>query len=121
MKILETEIEFDFYDAEQMEKMESNIDIVKEEIGKIDSKNMKQSQFINEFCTIVEEGFNNIFDDDASRKIFKEKRNFKSCVQAFRDLVKARKYQEKEVSNEIKELQKEIEEMSEEFSVERLK
>lgn len=121
MKVLETEIEFDFYDAEQMEKMESNIDIIKEKINKIDSKNMKQSQFICEFCAIVEEGFNNIFGNSASNKIFKGKRNFKDCVQAFRDLVKARKYQEKEVSSEIKELQKEIEEMSEEFSVERLK
>ena len=121
MELLETEIDFDFYDAEQMGKMERNIDIIKEKINKIDSKDMKQSQFINEFCTIIEEGFNNIFGSDTSKKIFKEKRNFKNCVQAFRDLVKARKYQEKEVDGEIKALQKEIEEMSEEFSVERLK
>lgn len=121
MKVLETEIEFDFYDAEQMEKLETNIDKITKGINKINPEKMKQSQFINKFCSIIEEGFDNIFGEESSKIIFKEKRNFKLCVQAFRDLVKARQEQEKEVDNEIKALQNEIQTISYDYSTERIK
>lgn len=121
MKILETEIDFDFYDAEQMEKLETNMDKITKEINKIKPEKMKQSQFINKFCTIVEEGFDNIFGEGIAKEIFKEKRNFKLCVQAFRNLVKAREEQEREVDNDIKALQKEIQTISYDYSTERIK
>ena len=121
MKVLETEINFDFYDAEQMEKLEVNIDKIKKEINKINPEKMKQSQFINKFCSIIEEGFDSIFGEGSSKDIFKEKRNFKLCVQAFRDLVKARENQEKELVRDIQGLQKEIQNMSYNFSTERIK
>lgn len=121
MKVLETEIDFDFYDAEQMERFDIGSDEIVTGINSIKSKNMKQSEFINEFCTIIENGFDKIFGKDTSKKIFKGKRNFKDCVQAFRDLVKARKQQEKEVDNEIKALQNEIQSISFDYSIERIK
>ena len=121
MKVLETEIDFDFYDAEQMKKLEANIDKINKEVNKIKVDKMKQSQFINKFCTIIENGFDNIFGEGTSKEIFKEKRNFKLCVQAFRDLVKARQEQEKEVDNEIKALQNEIQTISYDYSTERIK
>lgn len=121
MKVLETEIDFDFYDAEQMEKLETNIDKITKGINKIKPEKMKQSQFINKFCAIVEDGFDNIFGAGVSKEIFKEKRNFKLCVQAFRDLVKAREEQEREVDNEIKALQNEIQTISYDYSTERIK
>lgn len=121
MKVLETEIEFDFYDAEQMEKLETNIDKITKGINKINPEKMKQSQFINEFCSIVEEGFDNIFGEGSSKQIFKEKRNFKLCVQAFKDLVKAREEQEKELTSDIQGLQKEIQAISYDYSTERIK
>ena len=121
MKVLETEINFDFYDANQMEKLEANMDKISKEINKIKVDKIKQSQFINKFCTIIENGFDNIFGEGVSKTIFKEKRNFKLCVQAFRDLVKARQEQEKEVDNEIKALQSEIQTISYDYSIERIK
>lgn len=121
MKVLEIEIDFDFYDAEQMKKLESNIDKITKEINKIKPEKMKQSQFINKLCTIIEQGFDNIFGEGISKEIFKEKRNFKLCVQAFRDLVRARREQEKEVDNEIKALQNEIQTISYDYSTERIK
>lgn len=121
MKVLETEINFDFYDAEQMEKLETNIDKITKGINKINPEKMKQSQFINKFCSIIEEGFDNIFGEGSSKQIFKEKRNFKLCVQAFRDLVKAREEQEKELTSDIQGLQKEIQTISYDYSTERIK
>ena len=121
MKVLETEIEFDFYDSEQMEKLETNIDKITKGINRINPEKMKQSQCINKFCSIIEEGFDNIFGEGSSKQIFKEKRNFKLCVQAFRDLVKAREEQEKELTRDIQGLQKEIQTISYDYSTERIK
>lgn len=121
MKVLETEIEFDFYDAEQMERFDIGSDEIVTGINSIKLKNLKQSEFVNEFCTIIENGFDKIFGNGTSKKIFKGKRNFKDCVQAFKDLVKARKNQEQEIVDEIKELQKEIQAISYDYSTERIK
>ena len=121
MNILNTEIEFDFYDSKQMEKLEANFAKITEEINNIDIKKMKQSQFINRFCTIIEKGFDNIFGEGTSKAIFKGKKNFRSCVQAFRDLVKGRQEQEKELDNEVECLQNEIETISYDYSTERIK
>ena len=115
MKILEKEIDFDFFDAEQMEKLETNIDKITKGINKINPEKMKQSQFINKFCSIVEEGFDNIFGEGSSKQIFKEKRNFKLCVQAFRDLVKAREEQEDELDVEMADFEKELKEIGIEY------
>ena len=61
MKVLETEINFDFYDAEQMEKFDIGSDEIVTGINSIKLKNMKQSEFVNKFCTIIEDGFDKIF------------------------------------------------------------
>lgn len=121
MKILETEIDFDFYDAMQMKKFEANADEMSEKIKRIKPNEMKQSEFVIAICEIVEQGFNNIFGENISEKIFKGKKNFKLCIQAYRDLVKAREQQEKEVLNEIEGLQKEIQNISYNYSTERIK
>lgn len=81
---------------------------------------MKQSEFIAKFCSIIEEGFDKILEK-VLLKIFKQRRNFKLCVQAFRDLVKARKNQEEEINDEIEALQNEIQSISYDYSAERIK
>ena len=121
MKILQTEIHFDFYDAEQMQKFDIGSNEIIEGINSIKSEKMKQSEFITKFCSIIEGGFDKIFGKGTSGKIFKQKRNFKLCVQAFRDLVKERKNQEKEIDDEIRALQNEIQMISYDYSTERIK
>lgn len=120
MKILNTEVEFDFFDAEQMKKLEINMEEINKEINNMKLEKKKQSQFINEFCEIIENGFDSIFGNGISKLIFKKKRNFKLYVQAFRDLVKAREQQEKEVTQSIQNLQKEIHAISFNYSTERI-
>ena len=73
MKVLETEIDFDFYDAKQMKKLEANMDKIVKEINKIKVDKMKQSQFINKFCTIIENGFDNILERELLKKYSKKK------------------------------------------------
>lgn len=115
MKILDKEIDFDFFDAQQMEKYEKEADIAKNELSKIDLNKMKQSEFINKVCEIIEKCFENVFGEGTSEKLFEGKRNFRLCVKAFSDLVKARKEQVSEIDNEVKDFQKELQEMNGEY------
>lgn len=116
MKILDTEIEFDFYNAEQAEKFEKYADIATQELNDINTNKMKQSIFIKTVCEIVEKCFNNIFGEDISTKIFNNKKDFHLCIRAFKDLVKSRLEQENIVAREIEDLQKEMTQATEKYS-----
>ena len=115
MKILDKEIEFDFFDAEQMERYEKESEIAQKELKSIDINKMKQSEFINKTCEIIEKCFDNVFEEGASKKIFEGKKNFRLCVKAFKDLVKAKKEQVNEIDDEIKDFQKELKEINAEY------
>lgn len=119
MKILEKEVEFDFFDADEMEKWDKYTEEMKNTVNKLDIKNMKQSEFIRKFSTAIEKCFDNIFGEGISKEIFKEKQNFKLCVKAYKDLVQARKEQDRELSNEMKDIQKELDEIDKDYSVNR--
>lgn len=116
MKILGKEIEFDFFDADEMEKWDKYTEKMKSDKDKLNFKNMKQSEFIRKFCTIVEECFDSIFGEGTSKELFQGKQNFRLCVEAYKDLVKARKEQDKEIVSEMNGLQKELEEIDKEYA-----
>ena len=115
MKILDKEIDFDFFDAEQMEKYEKEAEIAQKELNSLDINKMKQSEFINKTCETIEKCFDNVFGEGTSKKIFEDKRNFRLCVKAFKDLVKAKKEQVNEIDNDIKDFQKELQEINAEY------
>lgn len=116
MKILDTEIEFDFYDAEQAEKFEKYADIASKELNNINTNKMKQSEFIKKVNSIVENCFNNIFGEGVSTRIFNGKKDFRLCIKAFKDLVKSRLEQEELVAKELDDLQKEMTEATAKYS-----
>lgn len=119
MKILGKEVKFDFFDADEMEKWDKYTEEMRNTVNKLDVKNMKQYEYIRKFCTAVEKCFDNIFGEGTSEDIFEGKQNFKLCVKAYKDLVQARKEQDKELSNEMKDIQKELDEMNKDYSVNR--
>lgn len=100
MKILDEEIEFDFLDAEDVERLEKAIDNTKKELEKIDDRK-SLSQLIRETCEIINKCFDDLFGNGISNKLFKGKYNMKLCLQAFRELVEEKERQEKEFDNEI--------------------
>ena len=63
MKILSKEIDFDFFDAKQMEIYEKESEIASKKITEIiaNIKNLKQSEMINKTFDVIENCFNNIF------------------------------------------------------------
>lgn len=117
MKILEKEIEFDFFDAKQMEIYEKESDIAQKEINEIISnlKSLKQSELINRTCETIEKCFDNVFGEGASSKIFEGKRNFRLCIKAFKDLLTARKEQENEIDAEVASFEKELKEINADY------
>ena len=117
MKILNKEIDFDFFDAKQMEIYEKESEIASKKITEIiaNIKNLKQSEMINKTFDVIENCFNNIFGENISKEIFEGKRNLKLCFQAFKDLVAARKEQENEVNKEAEELNKELKSIGVEY------
>lgn len=110
MKILNKEIDFDFFDAKQMEVYEKESQIASYKITKVieNIQNLKQSEMINQTFDIIENCFNNIFGENISKELFGGKRNLKLCFQAFKDLIIARKEQEDEINKEAEELNKEL-------------
>lgn len=117
MKILNKEIDFDFFDAKQMEIYEKESEIASKKLTEViaNIKNLKQSEMINKTFDIIENCFNNIFGENISKEIFEGKRNLKLCFQAFKDLVAARKEQENEVNKEAEELNKELKSIGVEY------
>lgn len=117
MKILSKEIDFDFFDAKQMEIYEKESEIASKKITEIiaNIKNLKQSEMINKTFDVIENCFNNIFGENISKEIFEGKRNLKLCFQAFKDLVAARIEQENEVNKEAEELNKELKSIGVEY------
>ena len=106
MKVLDVEIEFDFYDADNMEKFEKYSEEAQKELDNIDINKLKQSEFIRKTCNIIYRCFDNIFEEGISEKIFKNKNNFKSCVKAFKDLIEARVQQDSEIEEEMEAFKK---------------
>ena len=73
MKILDKEIEFDFFDAEQMERYEKESEIAQKELNSIDINKMKQSELINKTCETIEKCFDNVFGKVLQKKYLKIK------------------------------------------------
>lgn len=97
MKILGKEFDFDFYDADQMEKVENAIQKVEEETKKLNNlKQQKSSEVIRKTCKILFDFFDTCLGKNASKEIFGEKTSLTLCVKAYEDFINAKKEIEKQ-------------------------
>lgn len=99
MKILNKEIEFDFYDYEQSKKLEKESEKIKRKMEEIQKniENKKMSSIISRTYDAISESFDELFGAGTSELIFEGKQNFKMCVKAVADLQKAREQQDEEL------------------------
>ena len=118
MKILNKEIDFSFTKADNIEKLENAVEVAQSRIKKIDS-NEKMSVAIRKIYNIVTECFDSIFGENISKEIFEEKEEFKLCIKAFNDLLRAKNEQDIELDKEIKELQDSIDIAGSKYSANR--
>ena len=76
MKIRNVELEFDFNDADDMEKLENAIEKTQKALNNIDVENKKASEVIRETCKNIFDCFNEVFGEDTDKKVFGGKTNF---------------------------------------------
>ena len=99
MKIKNTEIDFDLFDADNVEKFEKEAQKVKEKCEKYGKENKSYSQAIREECQIIEEFLDNVFDNGISEKIFEGKKNLLEHINVFQDIVNEKLKKQNDLNN----------------------
>lgn len=105
MKILDTEVEFDFNDADDMERFEKELDIMSPKLKNMKVVGRKRSAVIREFCEAVLNCLDKTFGKGTSQKVFGGKTNLTLCIKAFEDLCVARDDYDKEFEKQMKTLE----------------
>lgn len=101
MKIKDIEVEFDFLDADDVEKFENEAKKVIEKCKNKEPKQMSYAEAIKEECNIIEDFFNNVFGQNISERIFKGKKNLNKHIKAFEDIVNRKNEQQRELQNTL--------------------
>ena len=101
MKIREIEVDFDFLDADDVERFEKEARRVKEECEMKNKQEMSYSEVIREECNIIDRFFDNVFGNGIAEKLFKGKKNLKEHIKAFEDIVKEKIEQQKGLQNTL--------------------
>lgn len=98
MKILDIEVDFDLFDADQVEKFEEEAKKVLDASNETHIEEMTLSQALKRECQMIEDFFDNVFGNDISKQLFKGKKNLTEHIKAFEDIVneKTRKQEELE-------------------------
>lgn len=106
--ILGVKLEYDFSDADEVEKLEKAMDDAKntlEEVGKeLQQKNIGGSASIRAMCKPYHDMFASAFGQEASDAIFRGKNNYGDCLQAMKELHAAEKRGSKDLlsfANEV--------------------
>lgn len=99
MKIRNIEVEFDFLDADDVERFEREAKRVKEECDIKDKKEMSYAEVIREECNIIDTFFDNVFGQGTAEKLFNGKKNLNEHIKAFEDIVNEKIKQHKDLNN----------------------
>lgn len=101
MKILGIEVDFDFADADCLEKFEEQYPKTQKELEEIKYEDDKASKTIRNFCNVIFKFFNEIFGEGTSEKLFKGKSNYQLCLKAFKEIADEKDKQDKAVEDEM--------------------
>lgn len=88
MNILNKEIDFDFYDADDMERLEKGLEkvqVIKEDTN---PDNMSASELLRKECEIIDDFFDEVFGNGIAKEIFGEKKNLVMRIKAFEEVGK---------------------------------
>lgn len=95
MKIRNIEVDFNFLDADDIERFEKEAEKVRQECQIKNKEEMSLSQVIREECRIINNFFDNVFGEGLSEKLFENKNNLEDHIKAFEDIVKQKIEQQK--------------------------
>ena len=105
MKIRDVEVEFDFLDADDMERFEKEAKKVIEQCESQEKQTMSYSQMIRKQCEIINIFFNNVFGENISERLFGNKNNLNEHIKAFEEIVNEKEIQQKSVISTLERYQ----------------
>ena len=87
MKIKDIEVNFDFLDADDIEKLENATKKVVEKTEEYKNKQLSMSEDIRVECGIINEFLDEVFGEGTSEKLFNGKNNLKEHINVFEDIM----------------------------------
>lgn len=97
MKIKGIEVEFNFLDADDIERFEKESEKVKHECEEKGKQKMSLAECIREECKIINNFFDNVFGKGLSQKLFGNKNNLEEHLKIFEDVIKQKIEQQKDL------------------------
>lgn len=99
MKIKNIDIDFNFLDADNVEKFENEAKKVVEKSENEKVKEMSYSEALRLECNIIEEFLDNVFGKGISEKIFEGKKDLMEHLKVFQDIVDEKNSKQQELQN----------------------
>lgn len=99
MKIKDIEIDFNFLDADDVERFEKAAKKVKDECVKHKNISMSYAETIRKECEVINNFFDETFGQGTSKKIFGEKCNLEDHIKAFEEIVMEKNRQQTGLKN----------------------
>lgn len=90
MKIGNIDIDFSFTDADNIEKFEKALIVVKEKSVEYKKKQLKMSEALRFECNIIDEFFDTVFGEGISQKLFGGKKDLQKHMELFKDITDAK-------------------------------
>lgn len=84
MKLKDIEVDFDFLDADDIERFENEANKVIEESEKYKDKEISMSEEIKIECNLIDAFLDNVFGEKTSQKLFNGKKNLREHVEIFK-------------------------------------
>lgn len=101
MKIFNVEVDFDFADADDLERFEKEYPTTQKKLEEIKWDNSKASETIRQFCMVIREFFDNVFGKGTANAVFGEKSNYRDCLKAFKEVADEKDKQDKEANETL--------------------
>lgn len=89
IRVLDTDLDFEFLDADELEKFQNENDRVVEEFNALDYDNMTVPEGFRKQCAIINTFFDNLFGKGTAEKLFHGKSNIKDHLNAFAAITNA--------------------------------
>lgn len=96
-KIYDAEVELDFLDADEMDRVEAALNRVQSRNTAVSYEGMTQSQAIRTQCGIIFDFFDDVFGEGAHKRIFGGKCNLAQALSAFQAFNTAKEDSVKEI------------------------
>lgn len=90
MKIGNIDVDFSFTDADDIERFEKALVVVKDKSAEYQRKQLKMSEALRLECDIIDEFFDTVFGEGISKKLFNGKKDLQKRMELFKDITDAK-------------------------------